>query len=83
MALSAQRTHFVGANGRIWLRGTPPKDTIRLGGSREPADDIAIRNVTHINRVPVEVCEFSSRVPRPLTTPPWTGRVGLSQKMPS
>lgn len=53
---------FVGyahAHERTWLRGIPTKDTIRLGGSREPADDIAIRNVTHINRVPVAVCEFA------------------------
>lgn len=60
---------YAQANGRTWLRGTPTKDTIRLGGSREPADDIAIRNVTHINRVPVSVCEFavefSSRAPTP------------------
>lgn len=58
---------FVGysqANGRTWLQGTPTKDTVRLGGSRGLADDIAIRNVTHINRVPVAV-EFAARAGGP------------------
>lgn len=36
---------YAQANGRTWLRGTPTKDTIRLGGSREPADDIAFYNI--------------------------------------
>jgi hypothetical protein len=41
-----------------WLCGKPTKDTIRLGGSKSDADDISPRNVTHINRVPIEAAEF-------------------------
>lgn len=49
-------THY----GRHWLCGSPTRDTIRLGGPKYDADDIAFVNVTHINRVPVDVCEFAA-----------------------
>lgn len=44
---------------RRWLCGKPTKDTVRLGGPKYEADDIAFSNVTHINRVPVDVCEYA------------------------
>jgi len=40
-------------------KGPPPRTRFGWGGSRGLADDIAIRNVTHINRVPVAVCEMA------------------------
>lgn len=42
-----------------WMCGKPTRDTIRLGGSKREADDIAFSSVTHINRVPVDACEFA------------------------
>lgn len=42
-----------------WLCGKPTKDTVRFGGSKYEANDISFFNVTHINRVPVGVCEFA------------------------
>lgn len=42
-----------------WLCGKPTRDTARLGGSKYEADDILFANVTHINRVPIEVCEYT------------------------
>lgn len=42
-----------------WLRGRPTRDTTRLGGSKYEIDDISFANVTHINRVPIEVCEYA------------------------
>lgn len=46
---------YLGKDVGPWLRGKPTRDTIRLGGSRYEADDIHPRNVTHINRTPVDV----------------------------
>lgn len=43
-----------------WLCGKPTRDTIRLGGTKHEADDIAFSNVTHINRIPVDVCEYAA-----------------------
>lgn len=51
---------YTGADGH-WLCGTPTVDTLRLGGSSFPVNDIAPVNVTHINRVPVEAVEFLSQ----------------------
>lgn len=55
---------FMGWSG-AWMRGRPTRDTFRfekMDGQREEkcheADDIAPGNVTHINRVPVDVVEF-------------------------
>ena len=48
---------YTGDDGR-WLCGKPTKDTIRLGGSKCEINDISPRNVTHINRTPVEAIEF-------------------------
>lgn len=48
---------YTGDDGH-WLCGKPTKDTVRLGGSKYEANNISPRNVTHINRVPVEAVEF-------------------------
>ena len=45
---------YTGRDG-IWLCGKPTTDTIRFGGSSFPINDISPLNVTHINRVPLEV----------------------------
>lgn len=47
-----------GKSGR-WLCGKPTRDTIRLGGSKYEVEDISFANVTHINRIPIEVCEYA------------------------
>lgn len=44
-----------------WLCGKPTKDTIRLGGSKLDANDIAAGNVTHVNRTPVDALKFLAR----------------------
>lgn len=41
-----------------WICGKPTSDTVRCGGSRIIADDISPRNVTHVNREPVENLDF-------------------------
>lgn len=48
---------YTGSDGR-WLCGRPTRDTLRLGGSKWAANDIAPCNVTHINRTPVECVAF-------------------------
>lgn len=50
--------HVYTGNDGHWLCGKPTRDTVRLGGSKYEANDIAPSNVTHINRTPVEVVEF-------------------------
>ena len=52
---------YTGIEGS-WLRGKPTADTLRLGGLMHEANDISPRNVTHINRVVVEVAEFLAEV---------------------
>lgn len=52
-----------------WLCGSPTKDTIRLGGPTYEAADIAFCNVTHINRVPVDVCEYAAEFADRLKAP--------------
>lgn len=59
---------YTGDEGR-WLCGTPTKDTIRLGGSRYAVNDIAPCNVSHINRTPVDVCEFAMEFQDRATSP--------------
>lgn len=48
--------------------GLPTADTKRLGGSKFPANDISVVNVTHINRTPVDICtwdvQFRDRLPK-------------------
>lgn len=51
---------FTREDGR-WLCGKPTKDTIRLGGSKFEAADIAVCNITHVNRTPVDALEFLAR----------------------
>lgn len=59
--------HLYTRNDGSWLCGTPTKDTIRLGGSKHEANDIAPGNVTHLNRTPIECLEidvgFKDRLP--------------------
>ena len=60
--------HLYTGDDGPWLCGRPTKDTVRLGGSKEPTNDISPHNVTHINRIPIEAVpiaiEFQSRVRR-------------------
>lgn len=51
--------HVFTKYGERWLCGKPTRDTVRLGGSKHDADDISFNNVTHINRIPIDVCEFA------------------------
>lgn len=51
--------HIYTGNDGHWLCGKPTQDTLRLGGSNHEVNDIAPANVTHINRTPVEVCEYA------------------------
>ena len=48
---------YTGRDG-TWLCGKPTRDTTRIGGTSYPANDIHPRNVTHINRVPLDVVPF-------------------------
>lgn len=47
--------HIYTQRDGIFLCGTPTKDTVKFGGSNFPINDIHPLNVTHINRVPIEV----------------------------
>lgn len=51
--------HIYTRNDGPWLCGKPTRDTVRLGGFKFEIDDISPLNVTHINRIPVAVCEFA------------------------
>lgn len=51
--------HIYTGNDGQCLCGRPTRDTIRLGGPNREVNDIVPGNVTHINRIPVEVCEFA------------------------
>lgn len=48
---------FSGMDG-VWICGNPTFRTVKHGGSKKRADDISPRNVTHINRVPVDALDF-------------------------
>lgn len=45
---------YTGRDGQ-WLCGEPTADTVRFGGSSISINDISPLNVTHINRVPLDV----------------------------
>lgn len=57
--------HIYIGNDGYWLCGKPTKDTVRLGNSKYEVNDIYPCNVTHINRVPVEVVELLAETKRP------------------
>lgn len=52
---------YTGRDG-VWLCGKPTRETVRLGGSTGSANDIHPRNVTHINRVPIDSVPFLAKV---------------------
>lgn len=62
-------THYGEGKTTCWLYGKPTRDTIRLGGSNYVADDISFSSVTHINRIPVDVCIFAVEFRDRLTAP--------------
>lgn len=48
----------MGPIGMIWLTGYPTGDTMRIDGAAFTlADDISPMNVTHVNRVPIDLLE--------------------------
>jgi hypothetical protein len=58
--------HIYTGHDGPWLCGKPTKDTKRLGGLKSDVNDISPKNVTHINRNPVDgsleyVAQFKDR----------------------
>lgn len=65
---------YTGPGAHEWLCGTPTNDTTRMAarygdrchGETSNADDIHPSNITHINRVPIDVLDF--------VQPPWPAK---------